>query len=262
MIIRTVELSISADIHTNVGKYLKAASLNPTPDIVIFPELFATGFRLDTIPEMTGEFEDIENSVLSACAKENQIWLIAGTIPMRCGVEIFNTMPVFTPGGEMVYSTQKVHLFRNMNEDNTFTPGTSGGVFDLGEIRVGGLICYDIRFPELAQRLTIKGAEILFIPAQWPSGRIGLFRSFLKVRAAESQVFCVGCNLGGKDLGILFNGGGGVAHPAGRMIKGTLVDEGITDYKIRIDDIGDIRQKIDCLSDRRTDEYWSSDARN
>lgn len=255
MIIRTVELSISSDKDANMYRYRLAASAKPTPDVVVFPELFTTGFRLDSIPNSATGLEDIRNSDMADCARENKIHLVAGTIPVRLPGSIYNMMTVFNPDGELIYRTEKVHLFNNMNEDTIFSPGTSGGVFQIDGVTAAGMVCYDIRFPELARKLTLKGAEVLFVPAQWPSGRIGLFRSFLKVRAAESQVFCVGCNLGGEDLGITFGGGGGVAHPAGRMMKGTLAAEGITDYNIRIEDIEDIRQKIDCLSDRRVEEY-------
>ncbi len=101
----------------------------------------------------------------------------------------------------------------------------------------------------------MDGAEILFVPAQWPSGRLELFRSLLRARSAEAQIFTVGCNLGGEHLGVMFGGSGGVVHPGGKMIKGREVIEGVSDFEIDLTDVEEIRSHINCLDDRRPEEY-------
>ncbi len=75
-----------------------------------------------------------------------------------------------------------------------FTPGMPSGVFDLDGVTVGASVCYDLRFPELFRRLALMGAELILVPAQWPEARQDLFRSFLRARAGEAQIFVAGCN--------------------------------------------------------------------
>jgi omega-amidase len=183
------------------------------------------------------------------------MWVVSGTLPVRTGLGVVNRMAVFSPDGAIAYETEKVHLFKQMGEDTAFFPGKCGGTFPFKGTKAAGIICYDLRFPELARRLVLDGAEILFVPAQWPAGRLELFRSLLRARAAEAQIFTVGCNLGGEHLGVMFNGGGGVAHPGGKMIKGRTVAEGVTDYDIELSDVALIRSRINCLEDRRPEEY-------
>ncbi|MCK4807075.1 MAG: hypothetical protein KAT09_05490, partial [Candidatus Aegiribacteria sp.] len=85
--------------------------------------------------------------------------------------------------------------------------------------------------------------------------RLELFRSLLRARSAEAQIFTVGCNLGGEHLGVIFGGSGGVAHPGGKMIKGRNVMEGVSDFEIDLTDVEEMRSHINCLEDRRPKEY-------
>ena len=255
MIVRLVELGIEGTPEESMGRFLEAAVTGPLPHTVVLPELFTTGYVLDRIPELARSPEELPTLPAAGTAAEYGIWLVAGTLPVRAPEGVVNMMTVFSPDGELVYTTEKVHLFRQMGEDRAFVPGSSGGVFDYGGTTAGGIVCYDLRFPELSRRLTLSGAGIIFAPAQWPSGRRELFRSLLRARSAEAQAFTVGCNLGGEHLGVLFNGGGGIAHPGGNMVRGREVDEGVTDYEIDLSDVEAMREKINCLRDRRPEEY-------
>lgn len=255
MILRLVELAISGTPEENMQRFMEAALLKPLPDLVFFPELFTTGYVLEDIPRLALEEGDLSTLPPAAAAGNNGLWFVAGTYPVRTDRGVVNRMAVYSPKGELAYKTEKVHLFKQMGEDRAFAPGTCGGVFDLEGTTAGGIVCYDLRFPELSRRLTLAGAEILFVPAQWPSGRIKLFRSLLRARAAEAQVFVAGCNLGGEHMGVLFKGGGGVAHPGGKMLKGSSVAESVTDYDLDLSHVAEMRSRLNCLEDRRPEEY-------
>jgi omega-amidase len=255
MILRLVELAISGSPDECMDRFLGAAVLDPIPDIVVFPELFTTGYVLDAIPELALDEDALPQLPPAALAGEKGIWIVAGTLPVRTPRGVVNRMVIYGPKGDVRYMTEKVHLFRQMGEDRSFVPGTCGGTFDLDGTLAGGIVCYDLRFPELTRRLTLRGARIVFVPAQWPSGRKQLFRSLLRARSAEAQTFTVGCNIGGEHLGVLFDGGGGVAHPGGRMVKGNEVTDGVSDFEIDLADVDRMRNKIDCLRDRRPIEY-------
>lgn len=257
MIVRTVELPIEGSPEECMARFCDAASAGHVPDIAVLPELFTTGYVLDRISELSIEPDSLADLPLSQVASGCGMWLVGGTLPVRYPGGVVNTMPVYSPDGSLVYSTGKVHLFRQMGEDRAFLPGSCGGVFDLSGITSGGIVCYDLRFPELSRRLALEGAEIIFAPAEWPNRRRSLFRSLLRARAAEAQIFVVGCNLGGEHLGVSFMGGGGVAHPTGNMVNGTLVAPGVTEYEVLPGDVGLMRSKLNCLEDRRPEEYFA-----
>ena len=255
MILRLVELGIDGSPTDCMQAFCEAAVIPPVPDIVVFPELFTTGYVLDRIPSLAIDENELQRLQLATAAEENAIWIIGGTFPVKTKSGVVNRMPVYSPDGTLVYQTDKVHLFRQMGEDRAFEPGKCGGTFPFMQTIAAGIVCYDLRFPELSRRLMLEGAEILFVPAQWPSGRLELFRSLLRARAAEAQIFTVGCNLGGEHLGVMFNGGGGVVHPGGKMLRGRTVSPSVSDFEINLQDVQEMRSRINCLEDRRPEEY-------
>jgi len=258
MILRLVELGIDGSPADCMRTFCDAAVIPPVPDIVVFPELFTTGYVLDRIPSLAIDEDELPGLPPATVAGENGIWIIGGTFPVKTVSGVVNRMPVYSPDGSLVYQTDKVHLFKQMGEDRAFAPGKCGGIFPFMQTIAAGIVCYDLRFPELSIRLMLDGAEILFVPAQWPSGRLELFRSLLRARAAEAQIFTVGCNLGGEHLGVMFNGGGGVVHPGGKMLRGRTVASGVSDFEINLKDVHEMRSRINCLEDRRPEEYGLS----
>lgn len=255
MILRLVEFAIEGSPAENMDKFSEAAVTSPVPDIAVLPELFTTGYVLDQIHDLALSAEDLPELPPAKAAERENVWIVAGSLPVRRPGGVVNEMVVYKPDGKIAYTTEKVHLFSEMGEDRAFIPGRCGGTFDLAGKTAGGIICYDLRFPELTRRMTLSGASIIFVPSQWPRARRKLFRSLLRARAAESQIFVAGCNIGGEHLGVIFNGGGGIAHPAGNMLKGSIISDGITDFEIEFGDVDEVRAHIDCLSDLRPDEY-------
>ena len=261
MIIRLVELGIEGSPTENMHKFSEAAVIPPVPDAAVFPELYSTGFVLDDIDSLALSVEELSDLPVASTARENSLWIIGGTVPVRTDDGVVNRMVVYSPEGTLAYQTDKVHIFKQMGEDRAFIPGKCAGTFPFMGTTGAGIVCYDLRFPELSRRLVLAGAEILFVPAQWPGGRMELFRSLLRARAAEAQIFTVGCNLGGEHLGVIFGGSGGVAHPDGKMIKGHSVMQGITDFKIDLTHVEEMREHINCLEDRRPQEYGTFSGR-
>jgi predicted amidohydrolase len=79
--------------------------------------------------------------------------------------------------------------------------------------RAGVVICYDLRFPELVRAMALRGMDVLFVPARWPSARDDAWYTLLKARAIENQIFVVGCNALGKEGGYSYS-----FDPLGRCI--------------------------------------------
>jgi len=255
LILRLVETPVPPSPAEAEEIALEAASIRPLPDVFVLPELFTTGYALDSLPGLASrEGEPILPLTRAFCAREG-IWAVAGTLPVLTERGIVNRLHVISPDGSIAHTTEKVHLFRQMGEDGVFTPGSPAGVFRTPWMAAGAAVCYDIRFPELFRALTLGGARIVFVPAEWPKSRIELFRCLLRARSAEAQVFTAGCNVGGEHQGVVFGGGGGVAAPSGALLQGRDAAAWTTDYDIDPEDVPRMRRKIDCLSDRRPEVY-------
>jgi len=257
MRIRTVEHPIDRGPDGIVDRYLESAVLEPVPHVCVFPELFTVGYVLDRLPELALDTADIRRLPFASLAAEYGIWLIPGTFPVRTEAGVVNRLHVYSPRGDLAHNTEKVHLFRQMGEDRVFCGGLPGGTFDMDGITAGAIVCYDLRFPELARSLALEGCRIMFVPAQWPACRKGLFRCLLRARSAESQTFTVGCNLGGSHLGVDFGGGGAVARPSGELLGAEEVAEGVHDYLVDPSEVDEMRRKLSCIEDRRPEAYGS-----
>jgi predicted amidohydrolase len=260
MRVRIVEHPIDDEPDAVLGRYLESAVVEPAPDVCLFPELFTTGYVLDQLPDLALDPGEVEGMPFATLAAGHDMWLIPGTLPVRTGRGIVNRLHVYAPDGRLVHTTEKVHLFRQMGEDRVFTGGRPGGTFSLGEVSAGAIVCYDLRFPELARDLALDGCRITFVPAQWPAARRALFRCLLRARSAESQTFTVGCNLGGSHLDVDFGGGGSVAHPSGELLEPEDIAGDVRDFCIRPADVDAMRGKLSCLDDRRPASYgeaWS-----
>lgn len=197
----------------------------------------------------------LESLPLADLAGDTGTWIVGGSFPVKTPRGIINTMPVFDPGGKLAHTAEKMHLFRRMGEDTVFTGGKASGVFPFMAGKAGAAVCYDLRFPEVFRPLTLGGATMLIVSAQWPGLRRSVFRCLLQARSAEAQVFTVGCNLGGSHLGTRFGGGGGVVTPGGEFLRGERVMPGVTDYDVDMSQVEDERNRIDCLADRRPEAY-------
>jgi predicted amidohydrolase len=250
-----IELAIRGSQSEILGRYLDAVRIEPIPDVAVFPELFTTGYVLGELPGLALRPEDIEKLGIAETASDCGLWVVAGTFPVRTKAGLVNRLHVFSPEGSVVFRTEKAHLFKQMGEDEVFTPGRPDGIVEIHGVPSSAIVCYDLRFPELSRKLALQGAELVYVPAQWPAARTDLFRCLLRARAAEAQVFYVGCNLGGEHLGVDFGGGGGVAHPSGRLLDGKGVAEGVTDFDIAHADVRSMREKLNCLEDRRPEVY-------
>jgi len=255
MIIRIAELPIVGDWDFCTDQAIKSAELSPIPDVLVLPELFTIGFDFGKISENTITREDLIKHPLASLAVKHRMFIVGGSFPVKTERGVINMLPVWDNNGNLIHTTEKVHLFKNMDEHTAFVAGKPSDIFTINGIKAGASICYDLRFPELFRRHALNGAKIIFLPAEWPEVRIELFQSLLRARAGEAQLFFVGCNLGGDHLGEKFRGGGGVVAPDGSMVKFTQINEYVKDYEIDINDVERVRERINCLEDRRPEIY-------
>jgi predicted amidohydrolase len=169
------------------------------PDLVILPEMFA--FYSADQAAMIENAEPVPGGSLyqrlSALAVELNIHLHAGTI-LETGPEgRFNTTLVFDPKGAEIARYRKIHCFditapdgAVYRESDVFQAGNQVVTYDIGDIRLGCTICYDLRFSELFLALQERGVDAIIVPAAFTAqtGR-DHWEILLRARAIETQSY-------------------------------------------------------------------------
>lgn len=117
------------------------------------------------------------------------------------------------------------------------------------------MICYDIRFPEWIRAHTTKGAEAIFVVAEWPEPRLAHWRSLLIARAIENQCYVIACNRVGNDANNIFAGHSMIIDPWGEIIAEAGEKEEILTASINLDKVTEVRKTIPIFADRKPEYY-------
>lgn len=235
-------------------KMLREA-LESNPDVVVFPELWTTGYDLENLQATADPDGSGIRKLAGKWAADNKINIVAGSTARKTDDGIYNTLSVFDRSGACIKEYSKVHLFRLMREHLFLKAGNSDGRFAIDGIPAAGFICYDIRFPEWIRKQVLLGAKVLFIPAEWPEPRLDHWRTLLTCRAIENQAFVVACNRSGSDPENTFAGHSMVISPWGEVIAEAGADEHVLTADIDLSAINDVRSRIPVFEDRRPELY-------
>ena len=230
-------------------------------DLIVLPEFCATGYQFVSREEVRALAEPVPDGPttrrLLDLAKRKQMTVVAG-LPEQAGTACYNSAVVVGPLGFIgVY--RKTHLF--FEETLFFTPGDSGlHVWNIGQAKIGVMICFDWYYPEAARTLALKGAEIICHPSNLVLPNCP---DSMPVRCLENRVFAVTCNRtgsearGGKDQ-LTFIGNSEIVTPSGAILHRAPRDQ--EDSCIMKIDPADARNKSinrynDLLRDRRESLY-------
>ena len=230
-------------------------------DLIVLPELFATGYQFVSQEEVFQLAEPVPDGAttkrLADIAARLGMTIVAG-LPERDGGRCFNSAVVVGPKG-FIGCYRKTHLF--FEETLWFTPGDSGfHVWDIGPAKVGVMICFDWYYPESARTLALQGADIIAHPSNLVLPNCP---DSMVTRCLENRVFSVTANRigsearGGKDR-LTFIGLSEVVSPRGRILHRAPRD--IEDLTLVEIDPAEARLKAlndynDLLRDRRPAFY-------
>jgi omega-amidase len=227
-------------------------------DLVVFPELWDTGFDLECAPELATSLDSGRFARVAELARIYKIH-VAGSMLERgtSGGEdrCFNTAAWFTPEGSIAGIYRKIHLFRQMGEDRFVQAGDELPVFDLPWGKSSAAICYDLRFPEIFRRYALGGARLIVLPAQWPITRVAHWETLLKARAIENQVFVIACNRVGREGKVKFAGHSAILDPWGIPLVSAGEAPVLITATIDFSEIERAREKLTVFDDRRPDLY-------
>lgn len=235
----------------------QAVTAAQTPDLIVLPEMWNTGYALDRIHKLVDK-EGIETREwIAAFAATHQVNVVAGSIAeIKSDGHVYNTMIIFDRTGAEVASYSKIHLFRLMEEEKYLQPGEAKVLFALDDgIQAGASICYDIRFPELARSLALSGANLLIVPAEWPHPRLHHWRTLLTARAIENQMYVIACNRVGRSGDTNFFGHSLIIDPWGEIVAEGGEQEEIITGTVELALVQDVRGRIPVFEDRRPSLY-------
>jgi len=221
--------------------------------LCVLPEMWSTGFAEGDLPSLGRTTPALLHEIREFAASRKVV--VAGSLPERVGRGVYNTLYVVNATGVVTGEYRKAHLFTPSGEDRWFRRGSSsrGIPTDVGV--VGPLICYDLRFPELARKYFLEGATIFCVSAQWPSVRSAHWEILVAARAVESQLYVVAANATGPSGPFRYAGGSGIWSPAGERLAFAGVEEGIALATIDPAAVGETRRRIPCLTDRNERAY-------
>ena len=197
----------SADISLNLKtvETTMLAAKTLSVDVVVFPELFVTGYNIGAEIKILAQSLDGEIcQTLQRIAKREGVGLVIGW-PEREGENIFNSAIAIDKSGQIVGHHRKVFLFGD-EEKALFTPGNDFFVFSLDGEQCGLSICYDIEFPESIRTLAKKGARVIFNPTANMYPYTEVPKTLARARALENNVVVVYSNLCGQENGLRYTG--------------------------------------------------------
>ncbi len=162
-------------------------------DIILFPELFTTGFDFDNLADLA---EPLDGRTIERISDVCRTKIIAGSIIEESNMRLYNTFVLIDDTG-VIGKYRKIHLFSQ--EKHYFSAGDNISVIATNLGRIALATCYDLRFPELFRKFMKEEADIVLICANFPKPRKKHWEPLIKARAIENQFFVIACNRVGKD---------------------------------------------------------------
>lgn len=220
--------------------------------LTVLPEMWATGFAYKDLNQLAARTDEIVEAIAALSAEYSMV--IVGSLPEPHENKVYNTAYVLD-NGKLKGKYRKIHLFSLMQEDRSFDAGNSWLLVDTSVGKIGVFICYDLRFPELARRLAVEGAEILVVPGEWPKPRQEHWRTLLRARAIENQLFLVAANCCGVVGKLDFFGMSMIIDPKGELIAEAGYEAENITAVIDFAKMNAWRQQIPCFMDRKPECY-------
>jgi len=186
-------------------------------DLIVFPELATSGNELGVrFTEIAQRVPGPTVNLLAQRAADFGVYIAFGMV-MKERVEsiLYNTAVLVGPDGELVGTYNKMHL--HGEERMAFREGYRLPVFETDIGQIGLMLGWDLAFPEVARSLTLDGADLICVLANWETSEIDEWRTYVKARAYENAVFVAAANRVGEDVTLSFGGESMIVGPRGKV---------------------------------------------
>jgi predicted amidohydrolase len=169
---------------------------------------------------------------------------------------VYDTAVWIDAQGRVASVYRKLHLYDafGFKESDKFHPGADvAPVIADGDCRGGVMICYDLRFPEMARILALEGANVLFAPSGWVQGdlKVEHWQTMIKARALENGCYVIAPD----QVGNIYVGHSMIADPLGRTLVDLGEKEDLAVVELDLQLVEQTREKLPLLKNRRADVY-------
>jgi predicted amidohydrolase len=234
---------------------MTAVAAQRNTDILVLPELWSTGYDLENAATYATPTDEGIFAQTSALAKDHNIAILGSCLSLMGEGQYGNTAVFFQRDGTLLDQYSKIHLFQLMDEHLFLTGGDKPTLIETEWGKAGLAICYDLRFPELFRLYALAGAQLVFLPSEWPHPRLAHWRTLLRARAIENQMYIVACNRIGSSKNSDFFGHSCIIDPWGEIMVEAGEDEILLTAEINLQKVIQARTKIPVFADRRPELY-------
>ncbi|WP_174614391.1 carbon-nitrogen family hydrolase [Virgibacillus ihumii] len=240
-----------------VAAWLEKTVAHENPDIAVLPEMWTTGYTLPDLPQYADSDGEPTSTFLCDLAKKHDVNIIGGSFANKKNEKIYNSSIAIDRSGTVVYRYDKIHLVPMLDEPTYLAGGENHAeVFELAGVKMGLIICYDLRFPELMRKLALGGAQVVHVVAEWPAARKEHWRILQQARAIENQMFVVSSNSIGSYNDVEYAGNSMVIDPWGTVqAEGDGVSEQTINSTISLDIAKKVRKEVPVFSSRVPEFY-------
>lgn len=232
-----------ADAEANLrkmGDYVEKICSEQATELIIFPELSYTGNELGLrATDLAERIPGHATNYLAKRANDFAVHIVFGlVVKERVESILYNGLVCVGPEGDVVADYRKVHLLGE--ERQVYRNGFRFINADADWGRFGLAIGSDLAFPEVARSLTLEGAELMVVGANWEEGADEAWRAYIVSRACENAMFVAATNRVGEEPTRRYAGNSMLAGPTGDIY--TVLDEPIEGYAIATIDLDQVRQ--------------------
>jgi deaminated glutathione amidase len=272
-----IQLNSTDDVERNLetADRLVREAASRGCELVVLPEKWTV---LGTDEQMSAAAQPLDGLAIAwarSSARELGIDLVAGSIVERVTGHVervtgrekaANTSVHVGPDGEIKAIYRKIHMFDVevdgvvYAESETEQPGDEIVTSELGGVRLGMSICYDLRFPELYRILALRGAQIIAIPSAFTlTTTRDHWEVLVRARAIENQCFVVAPNqIGPHPPGHRSGGRSLIVDPWGLVLATAPDRESIVVADLDLEMLRGVRRRLPSLANRRPEAYeWS-----
>jgi len=240
----------AAATHARVADRIAAAAADGA-ELIVLPEMFATGFSM--YPERVAEDEGgpSEQFLLERAATTGA-HLLASIAQRGADGNYRNNAVLARPDGS-VERYAKIHPFSYAGEHERYAAGTEFLTTEICAVRTSIFVCYDLRFADEFWTLAPL-TDCYVVVANWPSARHEHWRALLRSRAIENQAYVLGVNRAGKagaGRDVSHSGGSALIDPLGAVIAEAGEDETTVVGEVDAATVAEIRHRFPFLPDRR-----------
>lgn len=229
--------------------------------LLVLPETFMAFIS----PASTTCYADIAEPLegpfvtrLCAAARAAGIYLVVGMFERnpKDDIRAWNTTLLIDNQGKLLHAYRKTHLYDafSYQESRNIIQGDNALKVVETEIgRIGLMVCYELRFPEIARELALQGADLLIVPTAWVHGPLKEqhFQALVSARALENTLPVVACD----QTGNIYSGRSLVCDAMGVTRNSMGVEQGLIYSEIDYKHTRTTREALPCLGHRRAELY-------